>query len=69
MGRPRTEKTNHIRVKVSLLDNMRKEFPTISSDGDRVATIFDHYKKVQSTIDNVGGFLYGKQAWKKTFKK
>ena len=67
MGRPKQERTRHIRAKVSLLKNLRKEFPSINTDGDRVAFCFDYYKKVQGTIDNVGGFVYGNM-WKKAKK-
>ena len=68
MGRPKREATIHIRVRKSLVTGLRNEFPNVGSDGDRVANCFDYYRKVQGTIDNVGGFIYGK-AWKKTVKK
>ena len=68
MGRPEKEKTRHIRVRQSLLKGLRDEFPNISTDGDRVASMFYYYKNVQGTVDKVGGFLYGKKTWKKAFK-
>ena len=69
MGRPKREPTVHVRVKRSLMNGLREEFPSISSDGDRVATCFYYYKNVQGTVDKVGGFLYGKKNWKKAYKK
>ena len=67
-GRPRKERTVHVRVRQSLINGLRHEFPNVSTDSDRVANCFDYYRKVQGTIDNVGGFIYGK-AWKKNVKK
>jgi len=68
MGRPRQERTVQVRLKKSLLSGLRNEFPNLGTDGDRVANCYDYYKKVQGTIDGVGGFIYGK-AWKKNVKK
>ena len=68
MGRPKKERTIHIRIKKSLVSGLRNEFPNVGSDNDRVANVFDYYRKVQGTIDGVGGFIYGK-AWKKNVKK
>ena len=68
MGRPKGEKTTHIRIRKSLISGLRIQFPSIKSDDDRIATCFDYYKNVQGTIDNVGGFIYGNK-WKKTIKK
>ena len=68
-GRPRTEKTRHIRLRESLIGNLRKEFPNVTSDGDRVAMVYDYYRNIQQGIDKVGGFLYGKKQWKKAYKK
>ena len=69
MGRPKSEKTKLVRVPISVVNNMRQEFPSINSDGSRVATCFYYYKNVQGTVDKVGGFLYGNKVWKKTYKK
>jgi hypothetical protein len=69
MGRPRKERTTHIRVRVNLLNGLRNEFPNISTDNDRIASVYDYYTKVQKGINTVGGFIYGKRAWKKAVKK
>ena len=69
MGRPKKESTIHIRVKKSLITGLRTEFPNITTDNDRVASIYDYYKNIQGGIDKVGGFLYGKKTWKKAYKK
>ena len=69
MGRPKKEKTVHIRVNKSLLNGLRTEFPNITTDSDRVASVYDYYKNIQTGIDKVGGFLYGKKTWKKAYKK
>lgn len=69
MGRPKKEKTRLVRVRVSLLDGLRSEFPNVSTDGDRVANVFDYYRKVQSGVNGLGSFIYGKRTWKKVTKK
>ena len=69
MARPRKESTRHIRVKVSLLDGLRNEFPNVGSDSDRVANAFDYYCKVQKGVNGLGSFIYGKQGWKKVIQK
>jgi len=68
MGRPKQERTVQVRLKKSLLSGLRNEFPNLSTDGDRVANCYDYYRKVQGSIDRVGGFIYGR-AWKKNVKK
>jgi len=68
MGRPRKEPTRQIRAKESLLNNLRREFPNVSTDSDRIAFCYDYYVRVQHGIDKVGGFIYGK-VWKKNIKK
>ena len=69
MGRRKQEPTRHIRVKVSLLSNLRSTFPNVTTDGDRVASALDFYSTAQIGINKMGSFVYGKRNWKKIVKK
>ena len=69
MARPRKEPTVHIRVRSSVLSIMRSEYPHLSTDGDRVATILDDHIKTKAIVNKVGGFIYGKKSWNKAYLK
>ena len=69
MGRPKKEPTRLVRVKLSVIGGLRNEFPNVSTDGDRVANVFDYYRKVQTGVNGIGSFIYGKRTWKKVTKK
>ena len=57
--------TQMVRVKRSLLQSMRVEFPHFTTDNDRIANIFEQHKKTQGMINGIGGFIYGRKNWKK----
>ena len=69
MGRPKKEPTRMVRVRVSLLNGLRNEFPNVGSDSDRIANTFDYYRKIQQGVNGLGSFIYGKNQWKKAIKK
>lgn len=64
-----SEKTIMVRVKRNLVSNLRLEFPSSTSDSNRIATLFDQHKRLQGALNGVGGFIYGSQTWKKIKQK
>ena len=69
MVRPRTrfksEKSKLVRIPISLLNEVRRKLPTLETDGQRFASIYDtSLIRHSDTIDKMGVFIYGKY-WKK----
>jgi len=62
----RKEKTKLVRIPVGLINEIRKKLPTLQTDSQRFATLYDtSLIKHSDAIDKMGVFLYGK-FWKKS---
>ena len=64
-----SKKTRMMRIEKQLLDNLRINFPSVSTDNDRVASLLDQHIRFKGAVNGIGGFLYGSKTWKRLNKK
>ncbi len=61
--------TQMVRVQKNLIQSIRLEFPSLTNDNNRIASLFDQHRRLQGAVNGVGGFLYGSKTWKKITQK